>query len=215
MNDFLKNAVDFNCMLLDKYKKIGLSEVEVTTVLVMNQLIEQGNHFITADLLSLKMNLSLKEIDNILVTLLNRKFIEYETTKKQMRTTLKPLKDRLLRELTFDLSTNQTIEVKKANDNNFAKIKDTFEKSLGRNLTPLEVDKVKEWIACGYKEDVIICALDEAIAQNKKTIRTVDKILIKKGVRNDMVKEGYSTISETWKKDISETIDIAKKEWNK
>ena len=81
MSDVLKNMVDFNYLLLEKYKKLGLNESEVTTLMLINKLLSEGNDFITADLLSLKMTLSVKEIDNILVNLLNRKFIEYDVTK--------------------------------------------------------------------------------------------------------------------------------------
>ena len=207
MSDVLKNMVDFNYLLLEKYKKLGLNESEVTTLMLINKLLSEGNDFITADLLSLKMTLSVKEIDNILVNLLNRKFIEYDVTKKKMRTTIKPLKEHLFSEY--------AIEVKKDASNLFERIHDKFEESFGRHLTPLENDKIKEWIAYGNSEDAIYASLQEAILENKKTIRNVDKHLVKKGIRSDIIQEGYSTRSEKWQNNISSTIDIVKDEWNK
>lgn len=215
MSDVLKNMVDFNYLLLEKYKKLGLNESEVTTLMLINKLLSEGNDFITADLLSLKMTLSVKEIDNILVNLLNRKFIEYDVTKKKMRTTIKPLKERLLREFSLDLSSEYAIEVKKDASNLFERIHDKFEESFGRHLTPLENDKIKEWIAYGNSEDAIYASLQEAILENKKTIRNIDKHLVKKGIRSDIIQEGYSTRSEKWQNNISSTIDIVKDEWNK
>ncbi|MGM9858182.1 MAG: DnaD domain protein [Bacilli bacterium] len=215
MSEVLKNMIDFNDLLLEKYKKLGLNESEVTTLMVINKLINDGNDFITADLLSLKMTLSVKDIDNILVNLLNRKFIEYDVSKKKMRTTIKPLMERLLRELSLDLSSEYSLEVKKDASNLFDRIHDKFEEAFGRHLTPLENDKIKEWISCGNSEEVIYACLQEATLENKKTIRNVDKHLVKKGIRSDMVQEGYSTRSEKWQKDIASTIDIAKEEWNK
>ena len=53
------------------------------------------------------------------------------------------------------------------------------------------------------------------ILENKKTIRNVDKHLVKKGIRSDIIQEGYSTRSEKWQNNISSTIDIVKDEWNK
>ena len=57
--------------------------------------------------------------------------------------------------------------------------------------------------------------MGEAILENKKTIRNVDKHLVKKGIRSDIIQEGYSTRSEKWQNNISSTIDIVKDEWNK
>ena len=60
---------------------------------------------------------------------------------------------------------------------------------------------------------MIINALKEAVSKNKKSLRSIDKILLAWQTRDDMEKEGYSAVSEKWNKDIEETIKIAKTKW--
>ena len=51
------SALNIIYLLLDFYKTLGLKEREVMVILMINQLLTQGNDFITSDVLSLKMNL--------------------------------------------------------------------------------------------------------------------------------------------------------------
>ena len=70
----VSEALDFRYLLLENYKKLKISENELATIFVIDHLIAQGNPFVTADLLSLKMSLDVKEIDKILASLLKKKF---------------------------------------------------------------------------------------------------------------------------------------------
>ena len=104
----MKNeALDFNYLLLDNYKKLNLTENDVATLLMIDHLINDGNLFITADLLSLKMALPLQEIDKIFADLLTRGFIEYSVSNNSTVTTLKPLRDKLLKEFQLRLTAEQ------------------------------------------------------------------------------------------------------------
>ena len=71
-------AVDFHYLLLEQYKKLGISESDLIVLLMVDHLILQGNDLVTADLLSLKMNYKTKDIDNALASLLSRVFISYD-----------------------------------------------------------------------------------------------------------------------------------------
>ena len=54
-------AVDFHYLLLEQYKKLGISESDLIVLLMVDHLILQGNDLVTADLLSLKMNYKTKD----------------------------------------------------------------------------------------------------------------------------------------------------------
>ena len=84
-------GLDFNFLLLENYKKLNISEEELATIFVIKHFIDHGNPFVNADLLSLKMTLNVKRIDEILANLLTRGFIEYVTKGKKTVTTLNPL----------------------------------------------------------------------------------------------------------------------------
>ena len=77
----------------------------------------------------------------------------------------------------------------------------------------MEFSRIREWVGFGYTDEVIINALHEAMANNKKSIRSIDKILLKWATRDDVSKEGYSAVNEQWNKDIEKTIAIAQTKW--
>ncbi len=206
------SALNIRYLLLEHYKKLGLDENDLAVVLMIDHLLSQNNTFITADLLAVKMTLSVSDIDKILVKLLNKNCIEYDTSTKNTKTTLKPLKDKLYKE--FQISLAQESALNEEEKNTILKnIYQVFEVQLGRTLSPLEFSMINEWVNYGYSDQLIIDALKEALAHNKKSLRAVDKILLQWQTRDDREKEGYSAINEQWNKDIEESIRIARAKW--
>ena len=200
-------------VLLENYKKLGITETELAVIFMIQHLLKQGNTLITQELLALKMTLSIQDIDQVLSHLLSKRLIEFESDNGEMRTTLKPLGLRLYREFEVALLKRREESLEKGFDAQVQNIYGVFEKEFGRTLSPAEFQKIREWISLGYEEDVIIDALHEALDANKKSIRSIDKILLKKTARKDIQKEGYSAISEGWNKDIEKTIQIASEKW--
>ncbi len=200
-------------VLLENYKKLGITETELAVIFMIQHLLKQGNTLITQELLALKMTLSIQDIDQVLSHLLSKRLIEFESDNGEMKTTLKPLELRLYREFEVALLKRREESLEKGFDTQVQNIYGVFEKEFGRTLSPAEFQKIREWISLGYEEDVIIDALHEALDANKKSIRSIDKILLKKTARKDIQKEGYSAISEGWNKDIEKTIQIASEKW--
>lgn len=209
----ISDAIDLRYILLENYKKMKISEVELATIFMIDHLIAQGNPFVTADLLSLKMSLDVKEIDKILATLLTRGFMEFVTQGKKTITTLKPLEQKLYREFQISLTNEEARENSKKVNDELENIYGEFQKLLGRSLSPVEISKIREWVSYGYSDDMIINALKEAISKGKKTLRSVDKILLSWASREDIEIEGHTTIDENWNKNLEETIRIAKTPW--
>ncbi len=216
MYNVLKGSINFDYALIEKYKLLNLTENELAVILVMNHLLEEGNNFVTADTLSLKMSLSIKEIDKILVHLVEKNYLEYVDKGEHLTTSLKPLKERIIRELQIDILEQKQI-IEQDNTRELIKqIMDKFQTELGRNLTPLEKERIHDWIKYGYTYDMITSSFNEALSNNKRTITAVDKILQKKAARNDIAKEGYTATNGTYHKNIEDTIDsINNKNWDK
>ena len=211
----ITEAIDFRYLLIENYRKLKLNENEVATIFVIDHLIGQGNPFITADLLSLKMTLDVKEIDKILAKLITKGMFEYKTVGKNTVATLEPLKQKLYREFQLFLSKEEEEQSSVRIKEEFENVYTTFEKLLGRTLSPVEVAKIHEWISYGYSDKMIIDALKEALSKNKKTLRSVDKILLAWSQRDDLQSEGHTPLSEEWDKNLEETIRIAKIPWIK
>ena len=207
----ISEAVDFRFLLLENYKKLKISENELAVIFMIDHLVTQGNPFITADLLSLKMTLDVKEIDALIADLLTRGFMEYATLNGRTVTSLNPLKEKLFSN--FALSVSKEAENKKGKEEMLSNIYQSFEAELGRTLQPMEISTIREWVDLGYSDEIIINALKEALAQGKKSIKSVDKVLLSWAKREELEAEGKTTIKNDWNEDLEETIRIAKTPW--
>ena len=209
----ISEAIDFRFLLLESYKKLKIREDELAVIFMVDHLIGQGNPFINADYLSLKMTLSVSEIDKILAALYTRGFIEYVTQGNKTVTTLNPLKQKLYREFqmtsTFEESSASSKKVKESLNNVYGE----FEKLLNRPLSQVEFSRIREWISYGYSDEMIINALKDTLSRGKKSLRSVDKTLLAWSEREDRENEGHSPINENWDKNLEETIRIAKTPW--
>ncbi len=209
----ISEAIDFRFLLLESYKKMKLREEEVAVIFMVDHLIGQGNPFVTADLLALKMTLDIKSIDKILAGLLTRGFIEYVTKGNKTITTLNPLKEKLYREFQMTSSFEENSKNSKQMSELLNNVYGEFEKILSRPLSQVEFSRIREWISYGYSDEMIINALKEAISKGKKSLRSVDKILLSWSEREDIENEGHTTMNEDWDKNLEETIKIAKTPW--
>lgn len=209
----ISEAIDFRFLLLENYKKMKIHEDELAVIFMIDHLIGQGNPFINVDLLSLKMTLKHDQIDIIMANLLTRGFIEYVSQGKKTVTSLNPLKEKLFRE--FQMTSNFE-EANKSNQKVIEMINNVygeFEKLLNRPLSQVEFSHIREWISYGYSDELIINALKEAISRGKKSLRSVDKILLSWAERDDIENEGHTTLNNDWDKNLEETIKIAKTPW--
>ena len=216
MNKFKINQIDYRYLLVDTYKSLGLNENDLALLLVVDNILKETPQLVTGELLALKMNLDVKELDSILVSLVNRGFLEYSNLENSntLVTSIAPTYKKLSENFIRDLITYNALEDNDNRKKSISNIYGTFEKELGRSLSPVELEKVREWISQGIEESIIIDSLHECIAKNKRvTIRSIDKIIIKRLSSKDLKEEGYSAVNEKWKKELEDTIDIANTKW--
>jgi len=202
MKNAMFEALDLKHLLLDHYKALGFHEKHVMVILMMDQLIKQENHLITAELLSLKMTLSLDEIDATMVDLLNRQFIEYITIDGKTQTTLNPLK-----QLLYKRFQQQVIHhTQELNVNTEANIFQMIEKGFGRTLSPLEISRIQDWLQFGYSEEMILLSLNDAVTKQRKSIRHMDKYLQKQTAKDNFNQEGHPLTQNASHQNIQKTF---------
>lgn len=206
-------AIDFRYLLLDLYKQARLSENELAVVLMVDHLTRQGNDLVTADLLSLKMNLKVKELDEILAGLVKRGLIAYESKGERLFTSLEPLKKELYRLFQAQLAKNNQNLMSADRAEILSRLYAYFEKRLNRTLSPLENETLSSWLNDAYTEEDIKDALERALASNKRNFKQVDKMLRTARRRDDLALEGVSGVDDNWNADIERTIAIAKTRW--
>lgn len=207
------DAVDFRYLLLENYKRLSIQEKQVIALLMVDHLLRGGNTLITGDLLSLKMNYSSAECDSVLADLVKRGFLSYDAQEGTMRTSLDPLKKRLYALFQADVTHAKASVSSASRSEALSRLYAYYEKRLNRTLSPLETDTIDSWLDDAYSENQIKDALENALASGKRTIKSVDKELRTARKRDDIEKEGYSGVSDTWDKDIQRTIELAKQKW--
>lgn len=212
MSNVQMEALDFRYLLLEYYKKLKISENELAVILMIDHLLCQKNSLVTPDLLALKMNLSTSELDKILVSLIERDYLAYETG-KHTKVSLKPLQKKLYDAFQVSLAKEQEISTSETKASYLKNIYEVFERELHRSLSPLEFASINEWVNDGFSDETIINALQEALNKGKKSLKSVDKILVQWKTRDDMEKEGISNVKEVWDNDIEKTLEIAKAKW--
>ena len=208
--------LDYRFVLVDAYKALGLNEMDLAIILVCDNILKEQPMLITADVLALKMTYDVKTLDEELVTLLNKGYLSYETKGKTIVTSIQPTLDKLTSYVTKQFVKERKMDNDEQKEKAIENIYSKFESSFGRTLAPLEFEKIKEWISQGVSEELILLSLDECKEKNARvTIRTIDKLIIKKLMEQDIAKEGYSSASSSWKTPLDKTIDMLGKENDK
>ena len=120
---------------------------------------------------------------NTFSSLLNKKYIEIEVTNNNSgvleKVKLEPLYDRLA--LNKKIETNET------------DLYSLFERELGRTLSSFEYELINKWIEDGVSENTIKEALKEAILNNVRSFKYIDKIIYdwtKNGTKKRAKEEG-------------------------
>lgn len=186
-------ALDFHFLLLEYYKKLLIKEDELAVLFMLDHLIVQGNDFVTPEMLGLVMSFPTQTLDDIFVRLINKGLLEFRNDKGVMKTSLNPLRNRLVTEFQIDYEKakerGENLEVQTEIERVHNKI--TLE--FGRSLSPLEMQAIQTWFEYGYSADLIIDAVDTAIKKNRRSIKSIDKIILQKATEIERKAEGVST----------------------
>lgn len=210
-NSLPNESVDFRYLLLEYYKKLGLTENEVLVLLMVNHLLNQKNDWITADMLSMKTNLKTKELDRILSDLVKRGFLEYVL--ESARVSLEPISKTLWQLFALDVAKNNQNRLSAERAELLSEIYSYYEKKLGRTLSPFDKDQINQWLDDGYRVEQIRHALDDALAEGRKTMKSIGKRLRLARAGEDIDREGYTLVGDNWDQDIAKTMEIVKTKW--
>ena len=173
-------ALNIDYLLLEFYKQLNIREQEVMVILMINHLSQQGNDFITSDLLALKMNMPIKDIDDSLSVLFVKGYIEFVTKGDKTITSIKPLKKILIKTFEKTIYTDDEIEKNQSIELIREKVFQAFQDTFKRSLSPIEISRIDNWIADEVSEDVILDSLKDAEKKNKLTIQFIDRLIISK-----------------------------------
>ena len=151
-------AIDFEKLLLLSYRGLDMTEAEVVILMLVLHLEKMGEEAINPVSLSRYMSLPLKEIDQLVMKLVNRKILSIE----QSTLSALPLIKKLLTS-----QQEQSLQVTQQQK----------QKSLVA-MFEHELETIREWKQVGYSDEMIYEALKEATLSHVHNMRYINKILI-------------------------------------
>ena len=190
-NNILKilqdNPIVVPRILFNNYKRLNIDEEELIIIMLI---ISLGNKIeYNPDIFVKELNIDKHRVMCLISSLTSKNILSLEVIKNGRKTeeyiSLTLLYDKLLK-IVKDVKED---EVKVDNS-----IFSVFENELGRLLSPMELEQIKEWVTTYKNEELIIAALKETVLNGVSNFRYIDTILNewnKKGYRNkeDILKD--------------------------
>jgi len=207
--------IDYRRLLLRHYKYYKLSEEELVCLLCLDDFLMNVQSSVTSDDLIPYMNLSSDQIDEILASLTDRKFISYKKVGNKIITSLDLLYAKLLKDMEKDIviDANQ----KKSSTSKVNEYYTYIEELIGRPLTGWELDRISFWVKNNIGKEM----LDEAVSKLRNrgqniSVSGIDKILYALEKNKDINQMGTPISSQQeWSSASKKTKDILSKNWIK
>ena len=184
--NLLKNNISIPKILLTNYKELKIDEKEL---IILIYIMNQNTNLFNPGQISEDLKLSLPEVLEIIEKLNNADLLQINTNKNNGVIEEVIDLDNLYKKIAY-LVMNEEENNKEETSN----IYDNFEKEFGRTLSPIEMELIGGWLDNEYSEELIECALKEAVYNGVSNLRYIDKILYewkKKGIKNkeDVLKD--------------------------
>ena len=165
------------------FKLIKDFDLSLEELLLLVYFINQDKPVFDIKRISLITYLSSNEIMVAFSSLTGKGLVSIKTSKEDGKITEVIDITNTYRAMVSDININ----IKKQATTNIYTI---FEKEFGRPLSPVEYEIIKAWITSGISEELIKGALKEAVFNNVRNLRYIDKIL------SEWEKKGFKSVDE-------------------
>lgn len=174
-------------ILFNTYRRLNITEEELIIIMLI---ISFGNKIeYNPDLFVKELQIDRHKVMGIISNLMDKNILSLEVVKNGRKT-----EEYISLSLLYDKLVNIVKEVDDTNQEIDNSIFSAFENELGRLLSPMELEQIKEWVTTFKNEELILAALKEAVLNGVSNFRYIDAILNewnKKGYRNreDVLKD--------------------------
>ena len=188
-------------VLLKNYKTLGISDEEL---IIISVIMEYGDK-VTYDPESFakEINANKHDVMKIINSLIDRNILSFIVEKSNRKT---------CEYISLDVLYNKLYNIVIGKEDETVVDDSVFESELGRMLSPMEIEKIKEWITSGNSNELILCALNEAVLKGVNNLNYIDSILNswrKKGYKN---KEDIKKEKETYR-NKKENVQVFDTDW--
>ena len=157
-------------ILLNNYRKLNITEEELIVIMLIISLGSTIEY--NPDVFVKELGMDKQEVMSIISRLIGKNILSIEIVKNGRKSeehlSLSLLYDKLLN-IVKDVSEEDNIKINSS-------IFNVFEEELGRLLSPMEIEKIKEWVNTYKNDDLIISALNEAVLNGVNNLRYIDAI---------------------------------------
>ena len=173
-------------ILFNNYRKLNITEEELIIIMLI---ITFGNKIeYNPDIFVKELNIDRHKVMGIISNLMEKNILSLEVVKNGRKTeeyiSISLLYDKLL-----NIVKDVSLDKPKIDTSIFS----VFENELGRLLSPMELEQIKEWVTTYKSDDLIISALKEAVLNGVSNFRYIDAIL------NEWNKKGYRSKDDIMK----------------
>lgn len=190
-------------MLFFNYKKLDITEKELILLIY----IINSTPCFNLKGMSTDLNINSKELLMTINSLTEKDLLEIKVDKKNSYCSETICLDKLYQKLGFLLV---NIEEEKEDSTNLYSI---FEQEFGRTLSAIEYEYINAWKESDFTEELIICALKEAVYNGVTNLRYIDTILHawkKKGIKNS---QDVEKDKQSFNKKVPKKIDLVDYDW--
>jgi len=180
-----EDLLDFDKLLKQSYRKIGLNETEAFLLMALNSLKNKGINQINATLITKHLSVSDDEAIELLDQLLQRGYLSFSVIEDaeglvSESFSIDPTLNKII-SYYHDEIDQDIVKTSKSSDTDEHEIAEILETHLQRQLKPLEVEVIIKWIKeHHYNKHMIKDAIIESVKSGKTSVSYIDGILLKK-----------------------------------
>jgi len=157
-------------ILLNNYKKMNITDEELILIMLI---MSYGNQIeYNPDIFVNELGMDKLKAMEIIGNLIDKNILTLEMVKSGRKT-----EEYISLSLLYEKLLNIAIDKKEEDVSIDNSIFSVFEEEMGRLLSPMEIEQIKEWVLTYKNEDLIKAALKESVLNGATGLRYIDTIL--------------------------------------
>ena len=208
INNLKEKPIMIPKVLFQHYKKLNITEEElILLICIINEgdkMIYNPSYF--TDLIGLDKFKVMQLVNDLTEKGIMEVKVENNKSGKK--------EEYIYLDLLYNKLFNLLIDIELGSNNSInSDIFTVFEQELGRTISPMEVQIIKEWLSDGITEELIKEALKEAIINNVRNLKYVDRILFNWRSKGYKTKEDVLKEKKNYRKNQKKVEPIYDYNW--
>ena len=194
-------------ILFKNYKKLNITEEEL---IILIDIINLGDKIVyDPNIFINDLDMDKYKVMQNLNNLSEKNLITIKVSKNDLGLSEEYIYVDVLYNKLFNLLLDSKVDKRSVNTDLFS----LFESELGRTISPMECEIIKEWLNDNYSEELIKEALKEAIYNNVRSLKYIDRILYTWKTKGIKTKEDIINDKRKYRKTVATVADVFDYNW--